>query len=33
LPQGNSWFIEARYQHVNAAGVMNYLPIEVGIRF
>ncbi len=28
-----SWFIEARYQRVNSTATIEYLPIEIGIRF
>jgi len=33
LPYGHSWFLEARYQHVNSTATIQYLPIEVGYRF
>ncbi|MGH8209113.1 MAG: hypothetical protein ACREU6_05855 [Steroidobacteraceae bacterium] len=33
LPQRRSWFIEARYEHVNSAASISVLPIEVGFRF
>jgi hypothetical protein len=30
---GRQWFIEARYQRVNSSATVEYLPIEVGVRF
>lgn len=30
---GRKWFIEARYQRINSSTTVEYLPIEIGLRF
>ncbi len=33
LPQGQSWFVEARYHRISADTPIEFVPLEVGYRF
>ena len=33
LPNGQSWFIEARYERIETQGPTEYIPIRFGFNF